>query len=114
MRHTLLVELLTEELPPRALSTLAWAFTRALHDGLREAAFLAPDAAAPDGILATPRRLAALVHGVLAAQPERSIERKGPYVAQGLDPAAARDSLSAPPGPASRSSNTCRRSSRRR
>jgi glycyl-tRNA synthetase beta chain len=84
MGETLLVELLTEELPPKALLALGTTFTRALHEGLREAAFVAADAQPPQDILATPRRLAALVPGVLAVQPERPTERKGPYVAQGL------------------------------
>jgi glycyl-tRNA synthetase beta chain len=84
MSEPLLIELLTEELPPKALLALGTAFTRALHDGLKEAAFVAADSQAPSDILATPRRLAALVPGVLAVQPERPVERKGPYVAQGL------------------------------
>lgn len=84
MAETLLVELLTEELPPRALLALGTAFTRSLHAGLREAAFVANDSAVPADVLATPRRLAALIPGVLATQPERQVERKGPYVAQSL------------------------------
>ncbi len=85
MKHALLVELLTEELPPKALQSLGATFAREVHKGLAEAAFVAADAAPPADVLATPRRLAALVHEVLAVQPEREIERKGPYVAQGLD-----------------------------
>ena len=84
MRDTLLVELLTEELPPKALLSLGTTFTRALHEGLKEAAFIAADAPAPQDILATPRRLAALVPDVTAMQPERPTERKGPYVAQAM------------------------------
>jgi glycyl-tRNA synthetase beta chain len=84
MSDTLLVELLTEELPPKALLALGATFTRALHEGLKEAAFVSADAPVPPDILATPRRLAALVPDVLAVQPERPVERKGPYVAQGL------------------------------
>ena len=85
MKHTLLVELLTEELPPKALLSLGATFARELHKGLVDAGFVAADAAPPADVLATPRRLAALVHEVLAVQPERAVERKGPYVAQGLD-----------------------------
>jgi glycyl-tRNA synthetase beta chain len=85
MRHTLLVELLTEELPPKALLSLGATFAREVHKGLAEAAFVAADAPPPADVLATPRRLAVLVREVLAVQPEREIERKGPYVAQGLD-----------------------------
>ena len=54
MRDTLLVELLTEELPPKALLSLGTTFTRALHEGLKEAAFIAADAPGPQYILATP------------------------------------------------------------
>jgi glycyl-tRNA synthetase beta chain len=85
MRRTLLVELLTEELPPKALPSLGATFAREIHKGLLDAAFVTDDAAPPADILATPRRLAVLVREVLAVQPEREIERKGPYVAQGLD-----------------------------
>jgi glycyl-tRNA synthetase beta chain len=84
MSQTLLVELLTEELPPKALLALGTTFTRALHEGLQEAAFVAANALVPQDILATPRRLAALVPHVLSVQPERPVERKGPYVAQAL------------------------------
>ncbi len=85
MKHTLLVELLTEELPPKALERLGAAFTQAVKLGLAEAGFTehGPDESAD--ILATPRRLAVLVADVLAVQPERSAERKGPYLSQGLD-----------------------------
>jgi glycyl-tRNA synthetase beta chain len=82
--QTLLVELLTEELPPKALLSLGTTFTRALHEGLKEAAFVAATSPVPEDILATPRRLAALVPHVLPVQPERQVERKGPYVAQAL------------------------------
>jgi glycyl-tRNA synthetase beta chain len=84
MSQTLLVELLTEELPPKALLALGATFTRALHEGLKEAAFVTGNTQAPQDILATPRRLAALVPHVMSVQPERPVERKGPYVAQGL------------------------------
>ena len=85
MRHTLLVELLSEELPPKALYNLGLAFTRMVTASLAEAGFTTYD---PDKIteaFATPRRLAVLVPDVLAVQPERSVERRGPYVAQALD-----------------------------
>ena len=85
MKHTLLVELLTEELPPKALSSLGLAFAQGVKAGLAEAAFAAHDPAESSSALATPRRLAVLVSDVLAVQPERTLERKGPYVAQGLD-----------------------------
>ena len=85
MKHMLLVELLTEELPPKALQGLGATFAREIHKGLVEGAFVAADTAPPDDVLATPRRLAVLLPEVLAVQPERTVERKGPYVGQGTD-----------------------------
>jgi glycyl-tRNA synthetase beta chain len=82
---TLLVELLTEELPPKALATLGAVFRDAIVAGLLEKKFLGGKAEGQEDILATPRRLAALIHDVSAVQPDQLIERKGPSVAQGLD-----------------------------
>jgi len=83
MTAPLLVELLTEELPPKALGRLMEAFSRGVHDGLKEKFFLAAGAEAKS--FATPRRLAVLISNVLDQQPDRRIERKGPAVASALD-----------------------------
>ena len=40
MTHTLLVELLTEELPPKALARLGDTFATLIHDGLAARDFL--------------------------------------------------------------------------
>ncbi|MDH5513332.1 MAG: glycine--tRNA ligase subunit beta, partial [Gammaproteobacteria bacterium] len=85
MTAPLLVELLTEELPPRALTRLAEAFGANLFDNLRGQNFLGADAAPT--VFATPRRLAVLISGVHEKQPDRVAERKGPAVAAGLDAA---------------------------
>jgi len=53
---TLLVELLTEELPPKALQRLSEALSTSVADGLRKLNFLAPESAVTT--FATPRRLA--------------------------------------------------------
>ena len=71
----LLVELRTEELPPKALQRLSEAFTAALVKGLRDH-HLIGDAATDAGgsavqAFATPRRLAVLVPAVAAAAPDR-------------------------------------------
>jgi glycyl-tRNA synthetase beta chain len=79
----LLVELLTEELPPKSLPRLAEAFREHLLKGLVDASFVEADA--DTKLFATPRRLALLVGEVLPIQPDRVIERKGPAVASGLD-----------------------------
>ncbi|MGN6703220.1 MAG: glycine--tRNA ligase subunit beta, partial [Burkholderiaceae bacterium] len=62
MAHTLLVELLTEELPPKALQKLGNAFGGALFEGLRSNDFLEDGATLT--VFATPRRLAAHISQV--------------------------------------------------
>src|SRR5581483_10866522 len=83
--ETLLIELLTEELPPRSLARLADAFGDAVFDGLKAQYFLSERSRVET--FATPRRLAARVSDVLAVQPDRIIERKGPAVASAIDTA---------------------------
>lgn len=82
-QETLLVELLTEELPPKSLARLAAALRDGLQHGLAEAGFIAADNSGR--CYATPRRLAVSFDDVLDIQPDRVIERKGPAVASGLD-----------------------------
>ncbi len=81
----LLVELFTEELPPRALAQLAEAFAQGI------AGQLAAHGLADDGngrqVFCTPRRLAVLVARVAAQAPARAQRVKGPSVAVGLDAA---------------------------
>ena len=79
--NDLLVEIGTEELPPKALRTLSEAFATELAAEL-DAAGLAHGAAAP---FATPRRLAVLVAGVPGTQPDRDVERRGPPLARAFD-----------------------------
>jgi glycyl-tRNA synthetase beta chain len=83
MNAPLLVELFTEELPPRALARLSESFAAAIAEGLR-AAHLAPAQGAVD-VFATPRRLAVRVADVRPRAPDRAVEVKGPSVAVGLD-----------------------------
>ncbi|MFO1300567.1 MAG: glycine--tRNA ligase subunit beta [Burkholderiaceae bacterium] len=81
----LLVELFTEELPPRALKRLGDAFCEGIVEGLRSRG-LAGEGVRVDGF-ATPRRLAARVAGVAALAADRSVEVKGPSAKVGLDAA---------------------------
>ncbi|MCE3001146.1 MAG: glycine--tRNA ligase subunit beta [Xanthomonadaceae bacterium] len=81
----LLVELGTEELPPKALDELALAFRDGVVEGLARRG-IAVDAHAARALW-TPRRLAVLVAGVPAQQPDQPIERRGPAVAAGFDAA---------------------------
>lgn len=85
MDAPLLVELLTEELPPKSLVRLAEAFAHHLFEGLHEKGYAPADAEVRP--FATARRLAVRVSGVLARQPDRWIERRGPAAAHALDAA---------------------------
>jgi glycyl-tRNA synthetase beta chain len=80
---SLLIELGTEELPPRALDELSNAFLRGICDGLVKRGIEAglDEARA----WCSPRRLAAFVPAVAKSQPEQTIERRGPAVASALD-----------------------------
>jgi len=81
MRKDLLIELGTEELPPKALKTLSEAFAQGIQEGLTRAG-LEFGAIKP---YATPRRLALLVHDVATTQPERRQERRGPALSAAYD-----------------------------
>jgi glycyl-tRNA synthetase beta chain len=82
MKDTLLIELLTEELPPKSLAKLGLAFREQVQKSLAEAGFIAESNAGQ--WFATPRRLALLFADCLATQPDRVIEKKGPALASGL------------------------------
>ncbi|HXY05588.1 MAG TPA: glycine--tRNA ligase subunit beta [Burkholderiaceae bacterium] len=82
--EALLVELLTEELPPKALAALGGAFARAIHRGLAERE-LAPSGSEALQIFATPRRLGALVSHVRSVAPDRSFEQRLVPASVGLD-----------------------------
>ena len=77
-KDTLLIELGTEELPPKALKTLSDAFSKELLNGLQAAQLISTVDEAR--AFATPRRLALTVPNVVTAQPDQSIERRGPAV----------------------------------
>jgi len=80
---SLLIELGTEELPPKALDELSAAFLRGICDGLAKRGI----EAALDKAKAycSPRRLAVHVPHVATTQPEQSVERRGPAVNAALD-----------------------------
>ena len=84
MKQALLVELLTEELPPRALQKLAAAFADSVARQLR--AHGLTDAQAPAAqVYCTPRRLAVVLEAVSEVAPARQLQAKGPSVAVALD-----------------------------
>lgn len=80
---SLLIELGTEELPPKALDELSAAFLRGICDGLAKRGIAGDlDQAAA---YASPRRLAVHIPNVAPAQPEQSVERRGPALGAALD-----------------------------
>jgi len=77
----LLFELGTEELPPRTLPALSQALTEGIVKGIDGAGI-------PHGKVhgfATPRRLAVWVENLGESQPDRTVERRGPPVANSFD-----------------------------
>jgi glycyl-tRNA synthetase beta chain len=82
---TLLVELGTEELPPKALLRLSNAFAEGVAAGLGEADLSFGQIKA----FATPRRLAVAVEALAVQQPTRKVERRGPPVERAFDAAGA-------------------------
>jgi len=83
MNQTLLVELLTEELPPKALARLGEAFAAGIVNGLHNRGFLETDAVATT--FATPRRLAVTITQVRAISPDKQLREKVLPVAVALD-----------------------------
>jgi glycyl-tRNA synthetase beta chain len=80
---SLLIELGTEELPPKALDELAAAFANGVCEGLKKRGVDADAAGAKT--YCSPRRLAVLIPNVAAEQPPQKSEVLGPYLNIGLD-----------------------------
>ncbi|GAC12690.1 glycine--tRNA ligase subunit beta [Aliiglaciecola lipolytica] len=80
-KENLLIELGTEELPPKALKTLAQAFADNMQAGLESADL------AFDNIqwYASPRRLAVKVQAVDEKQLDKEVEKRGPAVSAAFD-----------------------------
>ena len=85
MNQTLLVELRTEELPPKALARLGEVFAAGVHAGLAERNLV--QAGGDYKWFATPRRLAIAVPAVLAEAPDATVHEKIMPVAVALDAA---------------------------
>ncbi len=83
MNQTLLVELLTEELPPKALNKLGAAFAAGIEQGLKSRDFLSADSVVTP--FATPRRLAVTITEVAAVSPDKTIREKVLPVSVALD-----------------------------
>ncbi|RDI46486.1 glycine--tRNA ligase subunit beta [Aquicella lusitana] len=80
-RDDFLIEILTEELPPKALAKLADAFRAGIEEGLQKAGL----AFTKIKSYATPRRLAVLVEELAAEQPDQMVERRGPAKSAAFD-----------------------------
>ncbi|WP_306395061.1 glycine--tRNA ligase subunit beta [Telluria beijingensis] len=83
MNQTLLVELQTEELPPKALVKLGAAFAAGIANGLKARDFLEADSSVTTH--ATPRRLAVTITNVRDTSPDKSIREKVLPVSVALD-----------------------------
>lgn len=80
-RDDFLVEIHTEELPPKALLKMADAFCQQIRERLLKAELSFDDIK----FFATPRRLAVFVKDLAEAQADQLIERKGPALAAAFD-----------------------------
>ncbi|MBI3285683.1 MAG: glycine--tRNA ligase subunit beta [Burkholderiales bacterium] len=85
MKQTLLVELFTEELPPKALARLGDAFAAGIVQSLKARDFLENDAVATS--FASPRRLAVSITQVRATSPDKRMRDKVLPVSVALDAA---------------------------
>ena len=83
MNQTLLVEIQTEELPPKALVKLGAAFANGIANGLKARDFLEADSTVTAH--ATPRRLAVSITNVRDTSPDKSIREKVLPVTVALD-----------------------------
>lgn len=77
----LLIELGTEELPPKSLKKLIDSFEASIQQGLEKAEL----SFASITSYAAPRRMAVVVEGLQTRQQDRLIERRGPAVASAFD-----------------------------
>ncbi|MGI0118550.1 glycine--tRNA ligase subunit beta [Zooshikella sp. RANM57] len=80
-KQDFLVELGTEELPPKALQSLSIAFANGIIDGLKAANLKY----ANHQVFATPRRLALLLNQLEVQQPDQEVERRGPALTAAFD-----------------------------
>jgi glycyl-tRNA synthetase beta chain len=80
-KENFLVEIRTEELPPKALGRLAKSFLQEIETRLQKAQLEYKEAE----FFATPRRLAVYVKALTASQPDMTSERRGPAVDAAFD-----------------------------
>jgi glycyl-tRNA synthetase beta chain len=80
-KRDLLIEIGTEELPPKALLKLSNAFTAGITDGLKKAELDFGEVES----FAAPRRLAVLVKNLDETQADKEVERRGPALTAAFD-----------------------------
>ncbi|HWW06714.1 glycine--tRNA ligase subunit beta [Collimonas sp.] len=83
MNQTLLIEIFTEELPPKALAKLGDAFANGIFNGLKARDFLDDGAVAT--AFATPRRLAVAISNVRTTSLDKTMREKVLPVSVALD-----------------------------
>jgi len=83
LNQTLLIEIFTEELPPKALAKLGDAFANGIFNGLKARDFLDDGAVAT--AFATPRRLAVAISNVRATSLDKTMREKVLPVSVALD-----------------------------
>ena len=91
MTQTLLIELLTEELPPKALNNLGNHLAASIAEGLEKAQLI--EGTAEYTAYASPRRLAVQVKNVKAVQADQHVVKKGPAVANAMKDGAPTKAL---------------------
>jgi len=79
----LLIEIGTEELPPKSLRRLSKAFAQHIAQGLLDADLVTKGVA--HRLFASPRRLAILIDDVAVQQEDSNVERRGPAVSAAFD-----------------------------
>jgi glycyl-tRNA synthetase beta chain len=80
--NDLLIEIGTEELPPKALKALSSAFAEGIFEYLKEANI---EIAGGYTTYATPRRLAVFISKVAESQSDQDVEKRGPAVQAAFD-----------------------------
>ena len=80
--ESLLIELRTEELPPKALNNLGESFAASIIEQLQKDHFIAENTEYK--VFASPRRLGVLVKNVASMQADQQVVKKGPSVANGM------------------------------
>ncbi|MCK5497841.1 MAG: glycine--tRNA ligase subunit beta [Gammaproteobacteria bacterium] len=82
-KQTLLLEIGTEELPPKALLKLATAFANGMREGLEKAELAFTEVEH----YATPRRLTVMITALDAAQADKEVLKRGPAIKDAYDDA---------------------------